>query len=110
MLSTIFIIIIIFIFALLLFLLISDSYNKEVNIYNNGIETNSIVIRVEPNGISGDRHYHSFVEYMDENGEKHEGMLNVRSNFPIGRKIKIKYISGKFKNVVFVSQDLDTPN
>lgn len=109
MLTIIFIAVIILMFFFLSAFLISGAYDREMNVYNNGIEADSIVIRVEAKGSGTEKRYHSFVKYVDENGEKHEGCLNVRSHFPIGREIRIKYIPGKFENVVFVSQNLDTP-
>lgn len=110
MLTIAILIIVILVFFFLSAFLISGAYDREMSIYNNGIETDSIVVKIQSKGSGTEKRYHSFVEYFDENGEKHEGCLNVRSDFPIGREIRIKYVPGNFENVVFVSQNLDTPN
>ena len=71
-------------------------------IYMEGVEADSVVVRTEP---SGKGRCSSYVEYVGDDGAKHESLLNV--DLPVGRKVRIKYIPGKFDEVVFISQELE---
>lgn len=80
---------------------------KEKNIYENGLEVESIVVRCEHYFTSDhDSRYHCYVKYEGNDGLYHEGLLNVRTDLPVGRKIRIRYLPEKYNEVVFVSQKL----
>ena len=50
--------------------------------------------------------YRCYVKYFGDDNLEHEATLNANLNAPIGRKIRIKYMPGKYDYVVFVSQEL----
>lgn len=97
----------IIIFLLLSILVIRMAIKKEQNIYENGLEVWGEVSRCEHSlDHDLDSRYHSYIKYIGNDALEHEGLLNVRTNLPIGRKIKVKYIPQKYEEVVFVCQEL----
>lgn len=107
------IVVIMIIIAVMFFCLVSvlvkTALKNEKNIYQNGIETDSVVSRVDYrlNGNRGSgRHYYCYVTFTGNDGLEHEALLNLSSNLPIGRKVKIKYLPPQYDKAVFVSQEL----
>ncbi len=96
-------------FLVLAGILIRIAYKKEKGIYENGIEVDSVVSRVDYrlNGNRGSgRYYYCYVTFTGNDGLEHEALLNVASNLPIGRKVRIKYLPPKYDQAVFISQEL----
>ena len=94
-------------FAIVFFTILRIAIKREQAIYNDGLQADSIVSRHErySNG-DGKIRFRCYVKYTGNDGREHEGLLNVRSDLPIGRKVKIMYIPGNYDEVVFVSQEL----
>ena len=93
-------------FMILVGILIGSAVKKERKIHENGIEVDSVVVRNESRLRDGSRRYTSFVKFMGDDGTEHECSLNYSGHMPIGRKVRIKYLPGKYDYVVFVSQEL----
>ena len=99
----VFIIIIIAIIAIA----INAAIKKEKQVYQEGIEVDSVVTRSESYfETDHDLRYRSFVKYVGDDNLEHEAILNVRTNLPIGRKIIIRFLPGKYDEVVFISQEI----
>lgn len=95
------------VFVIFVVILIKIAMKREKEIYDNGIEVESLVSKVERYLDSdGDTRYRCYVKYRGDDCLEHEGLLNVRTNLPIGRKVQIKYLPNKYDTVVFVSQEL----
>ena len=76
---------------------------------NKGVKTEATVVRNSWRYNSGPREYICYVEYLDEDNQKHEAELDavlVRP-IPVGRIIKIKYIPPEYKKVVFLSREVN---
>lgn len=81
---------------------------KETEIYTNGIEVDSIVVKCEQYyDRDHDSRHRCYVTYVGNDNMEHEGLLNVRTTLPIGRKVRVKYVPGKYDTVVFVSQEIE---
>lgn len=91
--------------AIAMAVLIRRALLHEKEIQEDGLVADAIVVRCESTLSDGRRRYSPYVRYV-AGGEEHEAALNLRSNLPIGRKLKIKYVPGKWDYVVFVSQEL----
>lgn len=95
-------------FAVFFIAIVAIAVKKEKNIYANGIETDSVVVRVEHYfNRDHDSRYRCYVRYIGDDFLDHEGLLNVRTDLPVGRKVRIKYLSGKYDSVVFISQEIE---
>lgn len=98
-------------FSFYCYYLYSNIYGDKTwkKIYNEGIEANSVVSKIERNYDTNNHRYYylAYVKYIGDDNIEHEALLNVKTNFPYGRKIKIKYLPPKYDYVVFVSQELD---
>lgn len=97
-------------FVALIMLLINTAAKRERRIYDEGVETTSVVDRVDVRTEGGARRYYPRVLYKGVDGEYHLGSLNVRTNLPIGRRVRIKYLPNNFERVVFVSQEIGSEN
>lgn len=99
----------IFIFLILIACLIGINLKKEKEINENGIESDSTVCKIEIRYKHNIQrfHYSPYVKYIGDDGNEHEARLNVSSNFPYGKKIRIKYLPGKYDYVIFVSQQIE---
>lgn len=87
---------------------ISAAIKKEKQIYQEGIEVDSVVSRSESYfNRDHDVRYRSFVKYVGNDNLEHEAILNVRTDLPVGRKVRIKYLPGKYDEAVFVSQEIE---
>lgn len=104
-------------FLILTGILIRYATKKEKQIYEEGIEVDSVVSRIESrmrshHGTGHTYHcyvthtYYCYVTFTGNDGNEHEALLNLRSNLPIGRKVKIKYLPPKYDQAVFISQEL----
>ena len=100
-------IVIIFISAAMI--LTKNSIKKERLIYSRGIEADGIVDKVESKKHGSHSTYKCFVKYFDEENVEHEGILNVRVDLPVGRKVRVRYLPGNYENIVFVSQEINLP-
>lgn len=101
-------ILIIIVFLAIVITAIKIATKKEQNIYNIGIEVDSVVSKCEHYfNRDHDSRYRCYVEYIGNDNLEHEGLLNLRTNLPIGRKVRVKYLPGKYEEVVFVSQDIE---
>lgn len=80
---------------------------SEKKIYNEGTEIEGIVVR-NTHHFSNDFHsrYTCYVRYIGDDGSAHDGALNILADLPIGRKVVIRYLPGKYDTIVFVSQSL----
>lgn len=94
---------IVIIFIVFLIALITHSIKLEKEIYDKGIEIDGIVSKVEHHSSS----YKCYVKYFGDDNLEHEGLLNASLDSSIGRKVRIKYISGNYDYVAFVSQELE---
>lgn len=97
-------------FAIILGILIGKAVKKEQNIHENGIETDGIVVDCKSylaNGktVSVTRHT-TIVEFTGNDGKRHQCKLNYSGKMPVGRKMRIKYLPGKYDYIVFVSQEI----
>lgn len=99
----------IFVFLLIVSIVfITYAVKKEKEIYKNGIEADSVVVKVEQHKDNDHiTRYHCYVKYLGDDNMEHEALLNVSLDVPIGRKVKIKFLSGKYDHVVFVSQEIE---
>lgn len=94
--------------AIMFIFIIVIAIKKEKQIYQNGIETNGVVDKVEQYyDRNHNSRYRCYIKYIGDDNLEHLGLLNVRTNLPYGRKVKIKYVSGKYNEVVFVSQEIE---
>lgn len=80
---------------------------KEKAIYENGLEVDAVISHIESSWHDGHKYFNAYATYMDENGTAHEAALNIRTEFPIGRKLRIKYMPDNYGYAVFVSQELN---
>lgn len=101
-------ILIIIVFLTIVITAIKIAIKKEKNIYTNGIEVDSVVVKCEHYfDRDHDSRYRCYVKYVGNDGSDHEGLLNVRTTLPIGRKVRVKYLPEKYDEVVFVSQEIE---
>ena len=101
-------ILIIVIFLTIVTTAVKIASKKEQNIYTTGIEVESVVAKCEHYfDRDHDSRYRCYVKYVGNDNLEHEGLLNVRTNLPIGRTVRVKYLPGKYEEVVFVSQEID---
>lgn len=91
--------------AVAMAILVRRALRQEKELQENGIVADAVVVRCESRLDDGRRRYSPYVRYV-AGGEEHEAALNLRSNLPIGRKLKIKYVPGKWDYVALVSQEL----
>ncbi len=97
---------IIIIFTALILFLVKIAMDKEKEIMINGIETDSVVIKVDK--INGK--YTNYVRYIGNDERYHEAALNISCDLPLRRKVIIKYLPDKYEKVVFVSQEIGSEN
>ena len=95
------------IFLLAISVAVKIAYNKQLNIYDNGIQTCATVSRVEIHRRDSIDASTSYVTYTAIDGQTHESPLNVSGEFPIGRKMVISYLPGHYDLVTFVSQEIE---
>lgn len=95
------------VFFALAFTLIRFATKKEDEVYSKGIEVDSTVSRSESYLQYGNHKYRTFVKFIGDDDVEHEGRINVATNLPAGRKVRIRYLPGQYDEVVFVSQELD---
>lgn len=96
------------IFIVVISIAIKVAYNKQMDIYNNGIQTSAVVSRIDSHVSDGQDTSTCYVTYTAIDGKKHESALNTRGSFPIGRKMVIRYVPDQYDLVVFVSQELES--
>lgn len=81
---------------------------KESAINTSGIETDSVVVKCDHYfNRDQDSRYRCYVQYLGNDGVEHEGLLNIQTNLPVGRKVRIRYIPRQYDSVVFISQELN---
>lgn len=87
---------------------IKIAIKKEKDVYSYGIEVDSVVVNCE-RYFSEDNtsRHHCYVKYVGDDGIEHKGLLNTRTTLPVGRKVRVRYIPGKYDEVVFVSQEIE---
>jgi len=94
--------------AIIIITIIVIAVKKEKEIYKNGIETDSYVVKVDQRKDHDHiTRYHCYVKYLGDDNMEHEALLNASLDAPIGRKVKIKFLSGKYDYVVFISQEIE---
>lgn len=72
---------------------------REKNIEINGIEVEATVTKVT----KARRFYTSYVTYIGDDNNEHEAVIiNISKNFPYGKKLRIKFLPGKYKNCIVV--------
>lgn len=91
--------------AIVIAVLLRSAILRERELQNHGILADAVVVRCESRRSDGHTRYTPYVRYYVD-GQEHEAVVNVSSNFPVGRKMKIKYIPEKWDYVAFVSQEL----
>lgn len=77
---------------------------QNAEIQQNGICVDSVVV-------SNERYkdyYRTVVRFTGDDNQEHDCVLSYRGGMPVGRKVKIQYIPGKYDNVLFVSQEIGT--
>ena len=97
-------------FVSLVAVLIKAATKREQAIYEDGLEVESEVVRVDTklsDGTASHRRHYCYVQYMGKDGQYHEGLLNLCSDLPVGRKVRIRYLPGRYDEVVFVSQEIE---
>ena len=96
--------------GIIIFILIHIRLKQEKNIEEHGIEVDAIVTKVTDN-YDTDTHirtYNTFVKFMGDDNNEHEAILiNVSNRFSYGRKMKIKFLPGKYKHCLFISQQIN---
>ena len=96
-----------FLIAIVFAAIVIVAIKKEKAVYANGIEAESVVVKVDHYFNSDHKsRYRCYVRYVGDDFKEHEGLLNVRTDLPLGRKVIIKYLPGKYDSVVFVSQEI----
>lgn len=97
------------IFLAIVIPLIIVTLKREKEIYENGLEADGVVSRVESRmaRIRNGLEYFPYIRYVGDDGQEHEGLLNVSVQFKIGRKMRIKYLPGRYDEVRFISQEFD---
>lgn len=93
------------VFAGILIVAVTFASKIEKRVYAEGVEVEGVVVR-NVYHFSADHasRYTCYVRYRGNDGNDHEGALNISTDLPIGRKVKVKYLPEKYENVVFVSQ------
>ena len=101
-------ILIIIVFLAIVITAIKIASKREKDIYDSGIEVDSVVANCEQYfDRDHDSRHRCYVRYVGNDRVEHEGLLNVRTTLPIGRKVRVKYLPGKYDEVVFVSQEIE---
>lgn len=99
-----------FALGIIIISLIHIQLKQERNIEEYGIEVDAVVTKVTDN-YDTDTHistYNTFVKFIGDDNNEHEAILiNVSNSFPYGRKMKIKFLPGKYKHCLFISQQID---
>lgn len=96
------------IFMIVVSISVKVAYSKQMDIYNNGIQTSAVVSHVDSHVSDGEDLSTCYVTYTAIDGKEHESALNARGSFPIGRKMVISYLPDQYDLVVFVSQELES--
>lgn len=106
--SIILIVVFVIVIIAVIVIAINVAMKKEKQIYQEGIEVDSVVSRSESYfDRDHDMRYRCFVKYVGDDNLEHEAILNVHTNLPVGRKVKIRFLPGKYDEAVFVSQELE---
>lgn len=108
--ETILVILTMFVLAIIIFIIIHIRRKQEKNIEEHGIEVDAVVTKVIENYDPDipKRTYNTFVKFIGDDNNEHEAILiNVSSSFPYGGKIKIKFLPGKYKHCLFISQQIN---
>ncbi len=77
---------------------------QNAEIQQNGICVDSVVV----SNTRKDDYYRTVVRFTGDDGQEHDCALSYRGGMPIGRKVRIQYIPGKYNNVLFVSQEVES--
>lgn len=93
--------------ALIAVPLIVISIRREKRLIADGIEVDAVVIRVKSRREDGHTRYYPTIRYTSVDGITHEASINVRTNFPVGRRLRVKYLPPKYDYVAFVSQEIE---
>lgn len=97
-------------FAIILGILIGNAVKKEQDIHENGVETDGIAVNSKSHLCDGKRactiNYTTFIRFTGDDGKEHQSKLNYSGRIPVGRKVRIKYLPGKYDHIVFVSQEI----
>ena len=77
---------------------------------NTGIKTKAMAIRNSWIYNSGPREYTCFVEYADNENQKHIARIDkpLLRPIPVGKEIIVKYNPPHYDSVVLVSRDVDS--
>lgn len=94
--------------AIIVTVLVTKTFRLENELLQDGIIADAVVVRCRAKRKDGKKRYYPTVRYRASDGKEHEASINVRTNLPVGRKLKIKYLPGKYDYVAFVSQELGT--
>ena len=84
--------------------------NELKDIRQNGICVDSVVCSCEEYTHDHRTCYRNKVRFTGPNGEIEERELEYVGEMPVGRKVRIQYIPGKYKRVVFISQQIGSEN
>lgn len=84
--------------------------NELNDIRQNGICVDSVVCSCEEYTRDHKTRYRTKVRFTGPNGETEERELDYVGGMPVGRKVRIQYIPGKYQRVVFISQQIGSEN
>ena len=101
---------VVFVAFIIFAILIYYSYKMENNILQNGIETDAVVTKVTAVYDSDridKRRYTAYAKFIGDDTNEHEAVLSASINFPYGKKLRVKYLPGKYDYCVVVSQEVD---
>ena len=95
----------IIIFFIVLIVVFVNAFIKSRKIKNEGIETDGIISRIDED-VNNDGTWISkeYISYIDENGKQREAIFALQAfkNHKVNDKIRIKYLPGKYEEVVEV--------
>jgi len=99
----------IFVFGIIVFIAIHITAKQEKHMEKYGIEADAVVTKVISHKSDNQiRTYDTYVKFMGDDNMAHEALLiNVSCSFPYGRKMKIKFLAGKYESCLFISQQID---
>lgn len=95
------------IMAIFSFIIMIYAIRREKKIYKYGIEVEAVVTNVVrwktyEKTAKCRIEYTTSVEYVGDDNQKHEALLNCRAHFSKGTKLKVKYLPGKYNYVVLI--------
>ena len=108
--EALFIILAMIILGIIIISIILFMLKREKNIEKNGIEVDAVVTKVTDSydNDSRIRIYTSYVKYIGDDNNEHESkIINISTNYSYGKKLKVKFLPGKYKYCIVVLEWAD---